>query len=655
MAKYRITAPDGSKFEITAPDDATPDQVQAFAEQQFAAMQKPAAAPAPAAAPQPAAPQETRPAALRFLGDVAAGAIRGAGSIGATLLAPHDYLNDYARRRAESRTMRGMIAGPSQVNSNEERRQAMTDALAGLGFDPGSLGFGLGKVSTEVGGTLPVGSALAAGAARIPGVATAAPRVVEAIRTAGMSTGATPVGAAAKAADLGIRAAGGAITGGASAALVNPEDAAMGAAIGGGLPILTGVAGAIGGKVGSVGRGVVDAVSAKAARGTAAKQAAEALGGAPIPANASGIPLSTAALTQSPELARLEQASRIRSAAQWLPFDEAQAKAVAGKVQGATQEADQIAARAAARAQNWADNWAKASRNVDPQKFAQGLQDFRARIELAKKTPDAVNGDVMAALREIESTLDGFGSGFTATHLQKLRAEFNGKVKPMARTAIQAAPRDAPAIRTLIQGMDNLLEEATGGAWSSVRSGYAADTQALHAAKAAQIVRDKFIDPFTGMPVRAAGAAGNTPAISEAGLMQAIRQSRMPDGTSSLGPQATQELADTLGALRQQNIVQRLKRSGSAGGGSDTAQNLSSLAASMPGVPGNRILELFDAARKLGTMRRDTAMVDLLQDPAALANALTALRQPGMVSRAAADPAVQGLFYRGAPVLAADR
>lgn len=38
MAKYRITSPDGATFEITAPDDATPDQVQAFAQQQLSAM-----------------------------------------------------------------------------------------------------------------------------------------------------------------------------------------------------------------------------------------------------------------------------------------------------------------------------------------------------------------------------------------------------------------------------------------------------------------------------------------------------------------------------------------------------------------------------------------------------------------------------------------
>jgi hypothetical protein len=41
MAKYRITAPDGRTFEVTAPDNATQDQVLAYAKQQFAAQQKP--------------------------------------------------------------------------------------------------------------------------------------------------------------------------------------------------------------------------------------------------------------------------------------------------------------------------------------------------------------------------------------------------------------------------------------------------------------------------------------------------------------------------------------------------------------------------------------------------------------------------------------
>lgn len=38
MATYRITAPDGSEFDVTAPDDATEEQVMAYAQQQFQAQ-----------------------------------------------------------------------------------------------------------------------------------------------------------------------------------------------------------------------------------------------------------------------------------------------------------------------------------------------------------------------------------------------------------------------------------------------------------------------------------------------------------------------------------------------------------------------------------------------------------------------------------------
>lgn len=236
MAKYRITAPDGSKFDITAPDDATPDQVQSFAEQQFSAMQKPAAAP-------DAAPQDTRPAALRFLGDAAAGAIRGAGSIGATILAPVD-----AAARA--------LGVQNDFIGRTDRREAMTGGLQSLGADTDSLAFGVGKIGGEIAGTMGAGGVLANVASRVPGLAAAAPRVVEAIRTAGMTTGgASPVGAAAKAADLGIRAAGGAITGGAAAAMVNPDDAKGGAIVGAAMPGALKAAGWAGQKAGQVLRG----------------------------------------------------------------------------------------------------------------------------------------------------------------------------------------------------------------------------------------------------------------------------------------------------------------------------------------------------------------------------------------------------------------
>ena len=40
MAAYEVTSPDGQAFEINAPDDATEEQVMAYAKTQFASMNK---------------------------------------------------------------------------------------------------------------------------------------------------------------------------------------------------------------------------------------------------------------------------------------------------------------------------------------------------------------------------------------------------------------------------------------------------------------------------------------------------------------------------------------------------------------------------------------------------------------------------------------
>lgn len=158
-------------------------------------------------------------AAGRAVLNAAAGALRGAGSIGATLLTPYD-----------------LVTGNTRSIGNPERRKAMTDALRNMGADTDGLAFGVGKLGAEVAGTLGVGGALAKGGAMLP--SRAAP-LVDAVRSAGFSAGgATGLGGAA------VRAAGGAITGGASAGLVNPDDLATGAAVGAVLPGAVQLAGA---------------------------------------------------------------------------------------------------------------------------------------------------------------------------------------------------------------------------------------------------------------------------------------------------------------------------------------------------------------------------------------------------------------------------
>lgn len=108
-----------------------------------------------------------------------------------------------------------------------------------------STAFKVGRVGGNIAATLPVGGVAAQGirgVAALPLLARAAPqlgRLASATASGGMRTGAN-LGAGAslgaRAADMGTRMAGGAITGGASAALIDPEHAGSGATIGALLP-----------------------------------------------------------------------------------------------------------------------------------------------------------------------------------------------------------------------------------------------------------------------------------------------------------------------------------------------------------------------------------------------------------------------------------
>lgn len=171
--------------------------------------------------------------------NLAAGLVRGAGSIGATLMAPIDVVGDAIDGKGLT------------LESNRERRRGMDATLKDWGANPESIAYQGGKIGGEIAGTAGVGGAIANTAGRIPQVAAGAPGLLNAVRTGGFAAGQ----GGTTLANLGTRAAGGAITGAASAGLVNPEDAGMGAMVGGALPIATQAAGKVGNAVGRVLRG----------------------------------------------------------------------------------------------------------------------------------------------------------------------------------------------------------------------------------------------------------------------------------------------------------------------------------------------------------------------------------------------------------------
>lgn len=173
------------------------------------------------------------------VGNLAAGLVRGAGSIGATLLYPIDKATDLIKGDRKEKAFDKMILGDAYkppLSRNEERRAGMDGGLQELGAQPDSLLYKGGKIASEIAGTLGTGGAVARGAQ----AAGAAPGLVSALRTAGMQGGATGGG------NLLTRILGGGVTGGAAAGLVDPEQAATGAVIGGALPVVGSVIGALG-------------------------------------------------------------------------------------------------------------------------------------------------------------------------------------------------------------------------------------------------------------------------------------------------------------------------------------------------------------------------------------------------------------------------
>jgi hypothetical protein len=223
MAKYRITGPDGSTYEVTAPEGASESDVLAYAQKNFAK-------------PQKAEESSLMGSVAQGAGNAVAGLVRGAGSIGATILAPVDMARD-------------ALAGKGlSLESNRQRRADMDGGLQEMGAQPDSMLYKAGKLGGEIAGTAGAGGVLANGVRAVgatramAGLEPVVQGVARGLETGGFRVGelaGTGMGALA-------RVGTGAATGATAAGMVNPQDAGLGALIGGALPGATQLAGKAG-------------------------------------------------------------------------------------------------------------------------------------------------------------------------------------------------------------------------------------------------------------------------------------------------------------------------------------------------------------------------------------------------------------------------
>ena len=240
MARYRVKGPDGAIHVFEGPEDATPEQVTAFAQQQFAPKPEAATA-APTATTLPVEtgiPKERlrRNKNMQMSQDVAMGVYKGFKNVSDTLIRGGASALDY-------------VAGTDTRAAVEEAKQR-ADASYNQTYGASTLaksGEILGEIATTA---VPVGL-VAKGVTKVaelaPSLAKYLTPVAESIASGGFKTGlpqtakeaaAAGLKAVPRAADVGARALGGGIGGGITAGLVNPteESVGMGTAIGAAIP-----------------------------------------------------------------------------------------------------------------------------------------------------------------------------------------------------------------------------------------------------------------------------------------------------------------------------------------------------------------------------------------------------------------------------------
>jgi hypothetical protein len=221
---YKVRDPQGNIREIKGPAGATDDEVITQAQKLFAA---PSEIPA----------QRKERGILSTIGApieaVSQGVISGFGNVvlgGQRLLGMG--LEKVGDVFAPDQTLSGLVTGQRPTNMVQQtgaflqadaaRRLAQSQATVAPFKKEFPVFTGAGELGAEIIGTAPVGGAIAAPLKMIPGAAPLA----QAIRTGGFSGG-----------NLATRAAGGATLGGATSAIINPDEAATGAIIGGVVPL----------------------------------------------------------------------------------------------------------------------------------------------------------------------------------------------------------------------------------------------------------------------------------------------------------------------------------------------------------------------------------------------------------------------------------
>jgi hypothetical protein len=552
-------------------------------------------------------------------------------------------------------------------------RNADFDALTDQNKD--STAFKLGRVGGNIAATLPVGGTLAAGMARAPILAESAAPLINAVGSSGFVTGlpaATTLGA--KAAQLGIRAAGGAITGGASSALVDPDHTVRGAAVGAATPVAMLGAGKVAGYVGNGLKSLVQPFTDAGQSSIAANILTKFGADGPMAVDATelvpGSLPTLAEATGNAGIAGLQRAARDLRPNAFVAREQENAAARLAAFDSAAGDKTAIATADAAR-ENAANALYGQAFTADAMRrsLAQGAQQTRAPfsgVGLSGAPEDLAT----PGLRDLANR-PGFQSAIDAAKqlaankgvrlddplqslqgLHYVKLALDDALNPAAKTAM--GRNASAAVMDMRDRLGGELAQVSP-LYGAARQTYADMSQPINAMEALQGLR------LTNAP------GDMTLAKVQNGLASLERARGAPgvDPAKSITP----EQMDTLTAIRDDLLRQNSLNAGRSAG-SNTFQNISTnniLANLLPGKLGELATQkaggiVGQAGRLLYSGPNEAIrnrLVDMMLDPATAEQALvrqqSAIGGLSALERFLANPAFAQPVLRIAPVAVSDR
>jgi hypothetical protein len=290
---------------------------------------------------------------------------------------------------------------------------------------------------------------------------------------------------------------------------------------------------------------------------------------------------SAAVASQNEKIAMLERASRTENPAAWSPFDEANQTARWKALDDNLLNQSDVEARLAK-----ADEVGEAAPYAEAgmKRFNKAMDNFYAKLQQAKATAEYKgNPAVRSAVDYVENTMRDAGT-VTPQLMHEMRKTL-GKgltgVPGAGEQGVRAATKD-PFVLSLMGGIDDVMEHSTKGKWGGWKGDYSDAMTKAERAKADVNVRGHFVNDFGTPRTGPVSVDNQAPRVTGVQLKNAMEKY----GVGKKGPRKGSNLLETnsedvlLGVKRDldaEDILQRVKRAGTSGGGSDTGMNLKAL------------------------------------------------------------------------------